>query len=263
MSPKSPKPMNSAQTEWLFGFHVIEALLKNKPDLIIEIFALNTREDARMQALQDQALARRLPFKRLSRAELSALCPASGHASNQAAKSGLIARCYAYQGLDESVLRDLVQDLPSPKLLLVLDGVQDPHNLGACLRSANGLGVQAVITTKDRACGLTPVVRKVASGAAEATPFFQVTNLSRCLDWLKEQGVWLVGLEGETDSAINSLDLRLDIALVVGNEGKGLRQLTRKQCDFLAKIPMHGSVESFNVSVATALGLYEITRQRN
>ena len=258
-SAKSAKSAQSAQTEWLFGFHVIESLLKTKPDLIIEIFALNTRDDARMNALHEQAATRRLPFKRVSRAELSALCPSS----IQAAKSGVIARCYPYQGLDESVLRDLIEALPSPKLLLVMDGVQDPHNLGACLRSANALGVQAVITTKDRACGLTPVVRKVASGAAEATPFFQVTNLARCLDWLKEQGIWLVGLEGETDNTLNTLDLRLDLALVVGNEGKGLRQLTRKQCDYLAKIPMYGSVESFNVSVATALGLYEITRQRN
>lgn len=241
--------------EYVYGFHVIEALLEAQPELIVEVLAVAEREDQRLQALQQKARQHGVVWQVVTRAQLRQQLPHLGQHS-------IVARCHGFAGLDESVLRDIVARTTKPKLILVLDGVQDPHNLGACLRSANGFGVDAVVTTKDRACSLTPVVRKVACGAAETTPFIQVTNLSRTLTWLQEQGLWLVGLDGEADALLPALDLKMSLVVVMGNEGKGMRQLTRKQCDFLAKIPMVGTVESFNVSVATAVTLYEVQRQR-
>jgi 23S rRNA (guanosine2251-2'-O)-methyltransferase len=146
--------------------------------------------------------------------------------------------------------------------LLVLDGVQDPHNLGACLRSADAAGVDAVIVPKDKAAGLTPVVRKVACGAAENVPFFQVTNLARTLRDLQERGIWLIGAAGEAESSLYQADLRGPLALVMGAEEQGMRRLTREHCDVLVNIPMAGSVESLNVSVATGICLFEAVRQR-
>ncbi|HGX92090.1 MAG TPA: 23S rRNA (guanosine(2251)-2'-O)-methyltransferase RlmB, partial [Candidatus Tenderia sp.] len=146
--------------------------------------------------------------------------------------------------------------------LLILDGVQDPHNLGACLRSADAAGVDAVIVPKDKAAGLTPVVRKVACGAAESVPFYQVTNLARTLRELQELGVWLVGAAGEADTTVYQADLKGSLAIVMGAEEKGLRRLTREHCDSLIKIPMAGTVESLNVSVATGICLFEAVRQR-
>lgn len=241
--------------ELVYGFHVIEALIEAQPELLIEVFAAAERDDHRITALQQKARQRGIPLHVLSRVQLRQQFPTLGHES-------LIARCHGFAGMDESVLHDIVARPGAQKCILVLDGVQDPHNLGACLRSANGFGVDAVVTTKDRACSLTPVVRKVACGAAEATPFIQVTNLSRTLTWLQEQGLWIVGLDGEADATLPTLDLKMNLVLVMGNEGKGMRHLTRKQCDYLAKIPMCGTVESFNVSVATAVSLYEVQRQR-
>ena len=151
-----------------------------------------------------------------------------------------------------------------PLLLLVLDGIQDPHNLGACLRSADAAGVHAVVTPKDRSVGLTPVVCKVASGAAETVPFVQVTNLARTLRWLREnQGVWLVGTAGEAESSLYSVDLKGPLGLVMGGEEKGMRRLTREACDLLVSLPMAGAVESLNVSVATGISLFEAVRQRS
>jgi 23S rRNA (guanosine2251-2'-O)-methyltransferase len=145
---------------------------------------------------------------------------------------------------------------------LILDGVQDPHNLGACLRTANAAGVHAVVAPRDRSAGLTAAVRKVASGAAEATPFIQVANLGRSLRWLKEQGVWIVGLSGAGERDFYSIDLDGPLALVLGAEGSGLRRLTMELCDYLLRIPMQGTVESLNVSVASGICLYEAVRQR-
>jgi len=157
----------------------------------------------------------------------------------------------------------LLERLDEPPLLLVLDGVTDPHNLGACLRVADGAGAHAVIAPKDRAVGLTPTVRKVASGAAESIPFVQVTNLARTLDTLKQKGVWVVGLAGEADHSLYQSRLATQpLAVVMGAEGSGLRRLTREACDELVSLPMLGSVESLNVSVASGVSLYEIRRQR-
>jgi 23S rRNA (guanosine2251-2'-O)-methyltransferase len=159
-------------------------------------------------------------------------------------------------------LKALLKRLDVPPFLLILDGVQDPHNLGACLRSADGAGVHAVVTPRDRSASLTPTVRKVASGAAETVPFIQVANLARTLKWLKGEGVWLIGTAGEATQSLYQADLRGALAIVMGGEGKGLRRLTREQCDSLVRLPMAGSVESLNVSVASGISLYEAVRQR-
>lgn len=164
--------------------------------------------------------------------------------------------------MPENYLYSLLDSLSVPPFLLILDGVQDPHNLGACLRSADGAGVQAVIVPKDRSVSLTDTVCHVASGAAENVPLVQVTNLARCLRQLKKRNIWLVGTADQADQSIYDIDLKGPLAIVMGSEGKGLRRLTREECDFLAKLPMHGKVESLNVSVSTGICLYEAVRQR-
>jgi len=164
--------------------------------------------------------------------------------------------------LGEADLYDLLDGLEVPPLLLILDSVQDPHNLGACLRTADGAGVHAVVVPRDRSVGLTSAARTVACGGAETVPFIQVTNLARVMEHFKESGVWLVGTDDEAEQSIYDIDLKGPLALVMGSEGKGLRRLTAEKCDFLAYIPMAGSVESLNVSVATGVCLYEAVRQR-
>ncbi|WP_455198376.1 23S rRNA (guanosine(2251)-2'-O)-methyltransferase RlmB, partial [Kaarinaea lacus] len=175
---------------------------------------------------------------------------------------GVVASAIAPRVLSESELDTLLDKLTDPPFLLVLDGVTDPHNLGACLRSADAAGIQAVITTKDRSASLTPTAVKVASGAAQTVPFVQVTNLARCLRNLKDRGIWLAGLDGEAEQSLYDTDLSGPLAIVMGAEGKGLRRLSREHCDYLARIPMAGTVESLNVSVATGVCLFEAHRQR-
>jgi 23S rRNA (guanosine2251-2'-O)-methyltransferase len=175
---------------------------------------------------------------------------------------GIILEVEMPSELPESALKDAVLNLETPALFLVLDNVQDPHNLGACLRTADAAGVTGVIVTKDNAVGITPTVCKVASGAAETVPVYQVTNLARTLRWLKEQGVWVAGAAGEAEQLVYQADLTAPLALVIGAEGKGMRRLTREQCDFFVKLPMLGQVESLNLSVAAGVLLYECVRQR-
>lgn len=165
--------------------------------------------------------------------------------------------------LGENELRTVLESPGSLPLFLVLDHIQDPHNFGACLRTADAAGVQGVILTKDQSVGITPVVAKVASGAAESMPVYQVTNLARALTWLKEAGIWVVGAAGEAARTVYESDLNRPLALVMGAEGKGLRRLTRDTCDYLVRIPMAGQVESLNVSVATGVLLFEAVRQRH
>jgi 23S rRNA (guanosine2251-2'-O)-methyltransferase len=174
----------------------------------------------------------------------------------------VVAESKAKAALNEAGLNQLLDNLAEPPLLLILDGVTDPHNLGACLRTADAAGVHALIVPRDKACGLTAVVRKVASGAAETVPFVQVTNLARTLKALKQRNIWLVGTDLDTEQDIYEADLSGPLALVMGAEGKGMRRLTREQCDFLVKLPMRGSVQSLNVSVSTGICLYEAVRQR-
>lgn len=166
------------------------------------------------------------------------------------------------RALDDNGLLDLLDKLTDPPLLLILDGVQDPHNLGACMRTANAAGAHAIIAPKDRAVAMTETVQRIACGAAEHLPFVQVTNLARCLEQLKERGIWVIGTAGEAEQTIYEVSLSGPLAIVVGFEGTGLRRLTRDKCDALARIPMFGSVESLNVSVAAGVCLFEAVRQR-
>ncbi len=242
--------------ELIHGLHAVAAALNYEPEQLRELWVERQRCDARMQALLDQAAGQGVPVHRTERAELDRL---SGGARHQ----GVVARLVVRQrSLDEADLPELLAAAAGPALLLVLDGVQDPHNLGACLRSAAAAGAHAVIAPADRAAGLNATVRKVASGAADLVPFVPVTNLARTLRGLQEQGVWIVGAAGEAAASLYEVDLTPPTALVLGAEEKGLRRLTREVCDHLARIPMAGGMESLNVSVAAGIFLFEARRQR-
>ena len=242
-------------SDHLFGLHAVQAALEQTPSGVTELWIDAQRRDKRMAAILDLAKRAGIPVHDSDRRELEALAPGCRH-------QGVVARSVAPREFDEADLEALLERLDAPPFLLILDGVQDPHNLGACLRSADAAGVHAVIAPKDRAASLTPIAIKVASGAAQTVPFVQVTNLARTLKNLKQRGLWLVGLDGHAEQDIYELDLRGPLALVMGAEGQGLRRLTKEHCDFLAIIPMVGSVESLNVSVATGVCLFEALRQR-
>lgn len=241
--------------EKIYGLHAVTALLESEPGQVRALWVLDSRHDERLNRVVSLAEQAGVAIERVARTDLDARAPGARH-------QGVIAEAESLPQFDEHGLPALLAGLRVPAFLLVLDGIQDPHNLGACLRSANAAGVHAVIVPKDRASGLTPVVRKVASGTAEVTPLFQVTNLARTLRWLKEQNIWLVALAGEADQSLYELDLKGPLALVLGAEGGGLRRLTKEHCDFLARIPMAGDVASLNVSVAAGVALFEAVRQR-
>jgi 23S rRNA (guanosine2251-2'-O)-methyltransferase len=241
--------------ELLFGIHSIDAALTHDPTNILELYFEANSENPRVRELSDRA--RELGLKPHAR-DKAALDRMTGGARHQ----GAVARYKAPPPRNESDLAALVEKAGSDALLLVLDGVTDPHNLGACLRSAEGAGVTAVIVPKDKAAGITPTVRTASAGAADRIAFFAVTNLARTLKNLKQQGVWLAGLAGDASEDFYRLDLKGPLAIVMGSEGEGMRRLTRESCDYLAHIPMRGSVESLNVSVATGVALFEALRQR-
>lgn len=237
----------------LFGFHAVGVRLRTAPKSILEIYVDTSRRDARMrQFLQKVEEAGLRPIE-ADALRLSRLAGSAGH-------QGVVARVEALAVT--SSLDDLLDGVQGPPLLLVLDGVTDPHNLGACLRVADGAGAHAVIAPKDHAVGINATVAKVASGAAETVPYFMVTNLARTLGELKERNIWCLGLSDEATQTLYQADLKVATALVLGAEGSGLRQLTRKTCDALVSIPMLGAVESLNVSVASGICLYEAVRQR-
>ena len=242
------------ERELIYGLHAVTALLEGG-GTVHSLWMLDSRHDDRLTRVAELAQKAGVKVLRVPRNELYRL-------THDARHQGVAAEAEGAELRDEGGLMPLLDRLDVPPFLLVLDGVQDPHNLGACLRSANAAGVHAVIAPKDRSAGLTAVARKVASGAAEMTPFFQVTNLARTLRELKDRNIWFVGLAGEADQSIYDLDLKGPIAIVMGAEGDGMRRLTKEHCDFLAKIPMAGSVESLNVSVATGVSLFEALRQR-
>jgi 23S rRNA (guanosine2251-2'-O)-methyltransferase len=208
-----------------------------------------------VEAILSLARAKRIPIEQKSAEVLAEL-------SGQGVHQGIVARVVPAGPLREEDLLMRLAELSHPPLLLVLDGVQDPHNLGACLRTADAAGVDAVIVPKDRAAGLTPVARKVAAGAAETVPLVMVTNLARTLRSLKEQDVWIVGTDGDAETVHYAADLKGPLALVLGAEGTGMRRLTRECCDLVVRLPLEGTVESLNVSVATGVVLYEALRQR-
>lgn len=248
----------AAEKEWVYGFHAVQTLLKTKADCIEELLLQRGRRDQRLKKLLSLAEAQDVPYRWASRSDLEQRASSNNH-------QGIVAGCVLATGeplANESYLDQILQTLTGPALFLVLDEVTDPHNLGACLRTADAAGVDAVITTRDRSVGITPVVRKVACGAAETVPFVMVTNLARTLRMLREQGVWLVGTDGSARQSLYELDVTGPVALIMGAEGTGLRRLTRETCDHLVHLPMEGAVDSLNVSVAAGVCLYEIVRQR-
>ncbi|MBC7381331.1 MAG: 23S rRNA (guanosine(2251)-2'-O)-methyltransferase RlmB [Burkholderiaceae bacterium] len=237
----------------LFGFHAVGVRLKTAPRSIIEIYYEPTRRDARMRQFLEKAAESNVRLIEADGMRLAKLAGSHGH-QGVAARVEIIPQTHS--------LDDLLDAVSGPILLLVLDGVTDPHNLGACLRVADGAGAHAVIAPKDHAVGVNATVAKVASGAAETVPYFMVTNLSRTLGELKERSIWCIGTSDDAPKTIYQADLKGSVALVLGAEGAGMRQLTRKTCDDLVNIPMMGAVESLNVSVASGVCLYEALRQR-
>ncbi len=254
--------MSSAKT--LFGFHAVGVRIKTAPDSILEIHIEPTRRDARMRQFVERAKEAGVRLIESDGMRLAKLCGSHGH-------QGVVARVQAIamvHSLDEllEALEASQADMPLAQrvqpLLLVLDGVTDPHNLGACLRVADGAGAHAVIAPKDHAAGINATVAKVASGAAETVPYFMVTNLARTLGELKERNIWIIGTSDAASQTLYDVDMRGPVALVLGAEGDGMRQLTGKTCDQLVRIPMQGAVESLNVSVASGVCLFEAVRQR-
>ena len=243
-----------AQQEWLYGLHAMQAVIENEPERLIEVWVLKGRDDERLINIVNQARRFGVSVQFCNRKVLDDKVKGEQH-------QGIVARAKPAKTLDESDLDRLLDSTPVP-LLLVLDGVTDPHNIGACLRTADAAGAHALIVPKDKSGGLTGTARKVACGAAEVVPFIQVTNLSRTLKQLQDKGVWVIGTAGEAEQLIYDCKLSGPMALVMGAEGKGMRRLTRETCDELVKLPMAGSVSSLNVSVATGVCLYEIVRQR-
>lgn len=240
----------------VFGLHAVASLLERSPERVRKLWLQQGRHDARAEQLRKLALEAGIAVGMRPVADLEQMAEGGVH-------QGAVAEVTPAPVLDEGALPDLVKKAGAAPFFLVLDGVTDPHNVGACLRTADAAGVHAVIVPRDRAAGLTPVVRKVAAGAAETVPFVQVTNLARSLRDLKDLGVWIVGTEGEADKDLYGADLKGPLAVVMGAEGAGMRRLTRDLCDFTIRLPMQGSVESLNVSVATGIVLYEALRQRS
>ncbi|MCK4870603.1 MAG: 23S rRNA (guanosine(2251)-2'-O)-methyltransferase RlmB [Gammaproteobacteria bacterium] len=239
----------------IYGVHSVLAILKQQPENVCELMVASGRDDKRITDIIKLAADIGIKPQYYERKQLDSMFAEMNH-------QGVIVKLAKIKSFAENDLIELLDSLQEAPFLLFLDGVQDPHNLGACLRTANAAGVHAVIAPRDSAVGLTPVTRKVASGAAEVTPFIQVTNLVRTMQTLKDRGIWFYGADGDAKDNIYATKLTGSIALVMGAEGEGLRRLTRENCDFLMNIPMFGSVESLNVSVATAICIYEVVRQR-
>ncbi|TMP21401.1 23S rRNA (guanosine(2251)-2'-O)-methyltransferase RlmB [Pseudoalteromonas sp. S2721] len=241
--------------ELIFGFHSVEAILAKEPERFLEIYALKGREDKRLNPIIDEARKFGISVQFMQRKALDNKADGEQH-------QGIIANVKAARMYNEKDLDEIIAREETP-FLLVLDGITDPHNLGACLRSADAAGVHAIIVPKDKSAKLNGTARKVACGAAETVPLVQVTNLARTLREIKDAGVWVVGTAGETDTELFDANLTGPMAVVMGAEGDGMRRLTREHCDLLVKIPMAGSVSSLNVSVATGICLFEVLRQRN
>jgi len=240
---------------WIVGINPVAGALANDPARVREILVEQGSHNPRTAELVDEARRLGVHVHTRPRTMLDKL---SGHARQQ----GIVANYEVPAAKSEQDLEALLEAAGDTALFLVLDGVTDPHNLGACLRSAAAAGATAVIVPKDRAVGITPVVRRASAGAVDRVPLVEVTNLARSLRELKDAGVWLTGLAGEADASLYGLDLRGKIALVMGGEGEGMRRLTRAACDHLARIPMPGATESLNVSVAAGIALFEAVRQR-
>jgi 23S rRNA (guanosine2251-2'-O)-methyltransferase len=242
------------KTETLFGIHAVSTLIDRNPTKIMEIWVQKGREDKRMKRLLDKAAALHIHVREVGKDQLTQKVDGN--------HQGIVAFRQPVQALNERELPNILAAVEGVPFILILDGVTDPHNLGACIRTADAAGVQLVIAPKDKSAPLNATASKVACGAAEVIPYVQVTNLSRTIKELQEQGIWIIGAAGEADSSIYEQDLTGPIALVMGAEGNGMRRLTKECCDFLVNIPMAGEVSSVNVSVATGVSLFEAVRQR-
>ncbi|MGZ8216444.1 23S rRNA (guanosine(2251)-2'-O)-methyltransferase RlmB [Methylomagnum sp.] len=238
------------------GLHAAESALEHSPDKIVTAWLDDRRgADRRLADIAHRLAAQGITAQPTGKSRLDALAEGHHH-------QGIVLELIVPGELGETDLRKALENPVGLPFFLVLDHAQDPHNLGACLRTADAAGIQGVVLTKDQSVGMTPTVAKVASGAAETVPIYRVTNLARAMDWMKDSGLWLVGAAGEAERTVYELDLVMPLAVVMGAEGKGLRRLTRERCDLLAKIPMAGQVESLNLSVATGVMLFEAVRQR-
>lgn len=243
-----------AQQEWLYGIHALESVISREPERLIELFVLKGRDDERLLNIINQARRFGIAVQFCQRKTLDDKVDGEQH-------QGVIAKAKPGKQYHEAELASIIDSHDKP-FILVLDGVTDPHNLGACLRTAEAAGAHAVVVPKDKSAALTPTVRKVASGAADVIPLVQVTNLARTLRDMQAAGVWIIGTAGEASQSLYECKLAGPIALVMGAEGKGMRRLTREHCDELIKLPMAGTVTSLNVSVATGVCMFEIVRQR-
>lgn len=243
------------QLEKIYGVHAVEALLRHHPKRVKQVWLAEGRNDPRVQNLLALAGEARVAVGQCERREMDAWV--------EGVHQGVVADVSPSQVWGEAMLEELLDRAEGPPLLLVLDGVTDPHNLGACLRTADAAGALAVIVPKDKSATLNATVRKVACGAAEVIPLVAVTNLARSLEKLQQRGLWVVGTAGEAEQEIYEHDLTGPTVLIMGAEGKGMRRLTREHCDYLVKLPMAGSVSSLNVSVATGVCLFEALRQRS
>ena len=243
--------MAKKSLELIYGIHAVEAALRQQSENVLQVFVQQGRNDNRIKKILDIAKNSGVSLQSISNEKLKEKCPKARH-------QGVVAELRRDNSKVVS-LEDILQK--ESVLLLVLDEVQDPHNIGACLRTADAVAVDAVIVSKNRSPALTPVIRNVASGAAETVPYIMVSNLARALQQIKESNVWVMGAAGEATQSIYESSANQRLALVMGSEGKGMRRLTREACDELISIPMQGSVESLNISVATAVCLYEIRRQ--
>lgn len=240
--------------EKIYGLHAVEALLRHHPKRVKQVWLAEGRDDPRVQTLIHLAAESKVRVGHCERREMDAWV--------EGVHQGVVADVSPSQVWGDAMLEELLDRTEGAPLLLVLDGVTDPHNLGACLRTADAAGALAVIIPKDKSATLNATVRKVACGAAEVIPLVAVTNLARTLEKLQQRGLWVVGTAGEAEQEIYDQDLSGPIVLVMGAEGKGMRRLTREHCDFLVRLPMAGSVSSLNVSVATGVCLFEALRQR-
>ena len=244
-----------ANIEYVFGIHAVQTKLQRNPERVQELWFQEGREDQRLNQVKALADAQGIECQIMPRRELDNKV--------KGRHQGVVAGCTPNPAKDEHFLTQLLAELNEPVFLLILDGVTDPHNLGACLRTADAAGVHAVVAPKDKSASLNSTVSKVACGAAESIPFVQVTNLARCLKSLQDAGIWITGTAGEATQHIYQTDLKGNMALVMGAEGEGMRRLTREGCDQLVKIPMAGEVSSLNVSVAAGVCLFEAVRQRS
>ena len=244
--------MTKKPHELIYGIHAVEAAIRNQPENVLQVFVQQGRNDNRIKTIQDIAKNSGISIQAITNDKLKEKCPKARHQGVVAEIRFDISRAIS---LEDILAKESV-------LLLILDEVQDPHNIGACLRTADAVGVDAVIVSKNRSPALTPVIRNVSSGAAETVPYIMVSNLARALEKIKQQNVWLLGTSGDSEQTIYQTNVNKRVALIMGSEGKGMRRLTREACDELVSIPMQGSVESLNISVASAVCLYEIRRQQ-